>query len=134
MIIVTVTARLNNVNDNSHTSSSLPPSPPLLRLNNLRLPKWIEETYLRIESGLSDGTLRSIVPMSRADKLVCQKFEAMNPNTPMIANALFDGFKLDMQFPSIKLNVELDGPTHQYPARKRFDAQRDEYLNIKQVS
>ena len=103
-----------------------------LRLNNLRLPRWLEESYLKLESGFADKTVPDVIPMSRADKLVCQKFQALNPNTPMIPNAIFDGFKLDMQFPSIKLNVELDGPTHKYPVRRRFDTQRDEYLSVKQ--
>ena len=46
----------------------------------------------------------------------------------MISNTLVDGFRLDILFPKIKLNVELDGPTHRYPARARFDKNRDEYL------
>jgi very-short-patch-repair endonuclease len=49
----------------------------------------------------------------------------------MVANSLIDGIRLDMDFPELKLNFELDGPTHRYPSRARFDRERDEYLSVK---
>lgn len=49
----------------------------------------------------------------------------------MVPNSLVDGIRLDMDFPDLKINFELDGPSHKYPARARFDRARDEYLAVK---
>ena len=61
-----------------------------------------------------------------------QKYSILHPNPEpeemMISNTLIDGFRADIIFPEIKLNIELDGPSHRYPARMKFDRVRDEYL------
>ena len=35
-----------------------------------------------------------------------------------------------MNFPDVKLNIELDGPSHNYPARARYDRARDEFISV----
>lgn len=100
-----------------------------MRLNGLKLPQWMSDRYERAVSTHREGS--HLIPMSRADKLVTQKYVAKHPNNLMRPNCLLDGFKLDMHFPDIRMNVELDGPTHQYPSRKRFDKQRDEFLSVR---
>jgi len=81
-----------------------------LRLNKLRIPRWLANEYLKLEN--SQMTVPSPIPQSRADKLVLQKFQKLYPALNMSGNSLVDGFRLDMNFPELKLNVELDGPTH----------------------
>jgi len=98
-----------------------------MRLNNLKIPRWLAEEYMAIE----DAQLAAPVPLSRADKLVVQRYQTLNPTMLLRPNSLIDGFRLDMNFPDIKLNVELDGPKHRHPARARFDNNRDEYLRSK---
>jgi very-short-patch-repair endonuclease len=50
----------------------------------------------------------------------------------MNSNSLLDGFQLDIDFPEIKLNIELDSAKNKYPSKVRSDRYRDEYLKIKQ--
>jgi very-short-patch-repair endonuclease len=101
-----------------------------LRFNGLAVPKWIKNRYALLEEKHPED---ATVLQSRADKLVCQKYRKLHKDNAenMVANALMDGVRLDMHFPDIQLNVELDGPTHMYPARARYDQQRDEYVMIK---
>jgi hypothetical protein len=99
-----------------------------LQLNSLPIPPWLAAEYAPIE--LNHGT-KQCVMQSRADKLVAQRYAFLHPTEKFASNILVDGFRLDMCFPEIKLNVELDGPTHRYPARLRFDRARDQYLQSK---
>ena len=46
------------------------------------------------------------------DKLVAQRFKFLYPKADIVSNVIVDGFRLDLSFPNIKLNVELDGPSH----------------------
>jgi very-short-patch-repair endonuclease len=96
-----------------------------LLLSNLRVPKWLAVEYTAIEAVHS---VKPVIPQSRGDKMVASRFASKYPQIRMKANALLDGFRLDMQFPDLRLSVELDGPTHGYPARARFDRERDEFL------
>ena len=80
-----------------------------LRLNNLRVPKWIALEYNAIE-GRHEAM--PVVPQSRMDKLVAQRFKFLHPKADLSSNVIVDGFRLDLCFPNIKLNVELDGPSH----------------------
>ena len=80
-----------------------------LRLNNLRVPKWIALEYNAIEKR---HVSMPVVPQSRMDKLVAQRFKFLNPKLDIVSNVIIDGFRLDLAFPNIKLNVELDGPSH----------------------
>ena len=48
------------------------------------------------------------------DKLVAQRFKFLYPKVDIVTNVIIDGFRLDISFPKIKLNVELDGPSHRY--------------------
>jgi hypothetical protein len=48
------------------------------------------------------------------DKLVAQRFKFLYPKADIVSNVIIDGFRLDLSFPNIKLNVELDGPSHRY--------------------
>lgn len=99
-----------------------------LRLNNLLVPRWLAVKYNAIEE---EHMQKPIIPQSRADKLIVSKFSSQYPSDRMVPNSLIDGIRLDMDFPDLKLNFELDGPTHKYPARARFDRARDEYLVVK---
>jgi hypothetical protein len=116
------------------------------------VPDYLATAYLSIEE-LSLNGLGSVLksfditegeaikaaaplfPVSRADKLVVQRYDFLNPNqseqNKLVSNVLVDGFRLDMFFPNAKLNIELDGPSHRFPARARFDAARDDYLRLK---
>jgi very-short-patch-repair endonuclease len=99
-----------------------------IRLNGMLVPAWLITDYNEIEN---NHPTNPTVQQSRADKLVAQKYSLLRPNEKMVSNAILDGFRLDMDFPDIKLNIELDGPSHKYPARRRYDRERDEYLTIK---
>ena len=78
-----------------------------LRLNNLLIPKWLANEYIKIEE---THPISPIIPLSRADKLVSQRYVFRYPNENVIINSLIDGFRLDLYFPEVKLNIELDGP------------------------
>ena len=52
----------------------------------------------------------------------------LHPDDELEANALLDGFRLDLVFPKVKFQIELDSPSHRIPARMRFDRIRDAYL------
>lgn len=80
-----------------------------LRLNNLRVPKWIALEYNAIESR---HETMPVVPQSRMDKLVAQRYSYLFPKVDLVSNVILDGFRLDICFKDIKLNVELDGPSH----------------------
>ncbi len=96
-----------------------------LRLNGLLIPKWLVKTYAEYQINHSN---KPVVTQSRADKLIVQRYKTNFPDEKLIGNSLIDGFRMDMDFPDLKLNVELDGPSHRYPARARYDRSRDEYL------
>jgi len=103
-----------------------------LRLNGLLIPRWLADEYNAVEE---QHAAKAVVPQSRADKLIVSKYQASYPSERgggvMVPNALIDGIRLDMDFPELKLNFELDGPTHMYPSRALFDRERDEYLSVK---
>lgn len=96
-----------------------------LTLNSLPVPVWLQTAYDSIARHHSTAPVRAL---SRTDRLVAQRFTSQYPAEKVLINCLVDGFRLDMLFPDVKLNVELDGPTHKYAARLLADAQRDEYL------
>lgn len=85
-----------------------------LRLNNMLVPKWLAIAYNKIEETHSS---KPIIAQSRGDRMLASRFASSHPTIPLKANALIDGFRLDMCFPELKLNIELDGPSHGYPAR-----------------
>jgi len=101
-----------------------------LMLNNLAVPKWLAFEYNAIESRHES---MPVLPQSRADKIVAQRYILLNPNpkTRLATNIIVNGFRLDLSFPEIKLNVELDGPSHRDPARARFDRARDRFMAAK---
>jgi hypothetical protein len=39
------------------------------------------------------------------------------------------GFELDLYFPAVKFNLEVDGPHHLRAVRQRYDTRRDRFLN-----
>jgi hypothetical protein len=47
-----------------------------------------------------------------------------------VANGILDGIQLDLNFPALKLNIELDSARHLYPAQRRQDMSRDEFLTV----
>jgi hypothetical protein len=96
-----------------------------LRLNSLLIPKWLALLYIDIEKTHSS---KPIIPLSRQDKVVAQKYTLAHPGDNVEVNALVDGIRLDMLFPDISLNIELDGPAHRYPSRTRYDSERDAFL------
>ena len=97
-----------------------------LKLNALAVPQWLAEKYLDVEEMHAK---KPVVMQSRSDKLIVQRIKTRDIKETLLANSLVDGFRLDLNFPEIKLNVELDGPTHKYPARARYDRSRDEFLS-----
>jgi len=98
-----------------------------LKLNQYKIPSWLETRYRALETA---HATQPVLPLNRQEKLVSQKYSIAYPDIELVSNALLDGFRMDLHFPSLKLNIELDGPSHRYPARARFDTQRDEYLRV----
>lgn len=96
-----------------------------LNLNSLPVPTWLSAAY---ETIARQHTTNPVRALSRADRLVTQRFTSQYPAEKVVINCLVAGFQLDMLFPDVQLNVELDGPTHKYAARMLADAQRDDYL------
>lgn len=96
-----------------------------MRINNLLIPKWLALEYIKIED---THTSKPVIPMSKPDKMIASRYASSHQNIKVQINALVDGFRLDMYFPEINFNVELDGTAHGYPARVRFDRERDQFL------
>jgi very-short-patch-repair endonuclease len=46
---------------------------------------------------------------------------------------IVDGLEMDLYFPALNLNVELDGPFHRTKTARSFNSKRDEYLQIKGI-
>ena len=103
-----------------------------LLLNDLSIPSNLLVKYNEIE--LLHET-EPIILASRADRIITQKYLNLyknnNNNGNISCNALINGFRLDMLFKDCSLVIELDGPSHTFPARSRFDRVRDEYLTKK---
>jgi hypothetical protein len=83
-----------------------------LKLNDLETPSWLDQTYRDIEQR------HRVTPVldvnNRIEKIVTQKYSLNHPNENLISNNLRDGFRFDLDFPDLKLNIELDGPSHRY--------------------
>jgi very-short-patch-repair endonuclease len=46
---------------------------------------------------------------------------------------IVDGLEMDLYFPALNLNVELDGPFHRTRTTRSFNSKRDEYLQKKGI-
>ena len=101
------TTSTTTTNHHDYTSEDIVSVVRSLRLNNLLIPKWLANEYIEIEE---THPISPIIPLSRADKLVSQRYVFRYPNENVIINSLIDGFRLDLYFPEVKLNIELDGP------------------------
>ena len=99
-----------------------------LKLNALPVPVSLEAAYAPIAA---NHAAAPAIELSRPDKLITQRYMYQFPAEKVAINTLFDGFQLDMLFPQLKLNIELDGPTHSYASRVRADRERDAYLSDK---
>ena len=94
-----------------------------LRISEIAIPPWLLNQYDQIESlqrgsvsvsgsGSPEGSIKPVFPLSKADKLVAQRYRFLHPDDGFLSNTVLDGFRLDMDFLELKLNIELDGPTH----------------------
>lgn len=98
-----------------------------LRLNNLQIPKWLAQLYEPIEE-LHPS--KPVITASKGDKLIAQRLKIKYPDMEFVANGILDGIQLDLNFPTLKLNIELDSARHLYPAQRRQDMSRDEFLTV----
>lgn len=98
------------------------------KLNSLEVPLWLEKRYRIIEKSHS---AQPVIPFNRVEKLVSQKYGVLYSDQKFTTNTIVDGFRLEFKFDNLNLNIELDGPTHRFPSRFRFDMLRDEYLRNK---
>lgn len=96
-----------------------------IKLNSLEVPSWLEKRYRSIEASHS---VHPVMPFNRVEKLVSQKYGVLYSDQKFTTNSIVDGFRMDFKFDNLNLNIELDGPTHRFPSRYRFDMYRDEYL------
>lgn len=82
-----------------------------LTLNNFKPPNWLESRYRKFEAVHST---QPVIPLNRPEKLVFQKYSLLHPaeSERGESNVLLDGFRMDIAFPAIKLNIEIDGPSH----------------------
>jgi very-short-patch-repair endonuclease len=55
-------------------------------------------------------------------------FQSFQSNTRIV-----DGLEMDLYFPALNLNVELDGPFHRARTARSFNSKRDEYLQKKGI-
>ena len=96
-----------------------------IKLNSLDVPSWLEKRYRSIEAS---NAAHPVIPFNRVEKLVSQKYGILYSDQKFATNTIVDGFRIDFKFDNLDLNIELDGPTHRFPSRYRFDMFRDEYL------
>ena len=98
-----------------------------LRLNNLQVPKWLAELYIPLEEAHSS---KPVLSQSRGDKLITQRLALKFPDVKFVTNSIIDGVQLDLDFKELALNIEVDSVNHQYPAQRRNDLSRDEFLRV----
>ena len=88
-----------------------------LQLNFYKIPNWLENEYRELEA---KHTTTPVLPFNRQEKLINQKYNLMFPSDnksvdlKFTTNSIIDGFRLDFNFESLKLNIELDGPSHRF--------------------
>ncbi|KAK3271735.1 hypothetical protein CYMTET_19933 [Cymbomonas tetramitiformis] len=74
----------------------------VLALGGHRRPAWLTQEYEVLSQG-------SRTPASRAEKTLLAHIENTYPTVQVECALLVDGFDLDLYFPKVKLNVEVDG-------------------------
>jgi very-short-patch-repair endonuclease len=63
---------------------------------------------------------------------VVQRLETLYPSLSFQASArIVDGLEMDLYFPDLKLNIELDGPSHRARTTRSFNSKRDVHLQKK---
>jgi very-short-patch-repair endonuclease len=71
---------------------------------------------------------------SKFEANVIHKLEALYPSRSFQANTrIVDGLEMDLYFPALKLNIELDGPFHRARTARFFDSRRDQHLQKKGI-
>ncbi len=95
-----------------------------LQLSGLPIPKgllvWYEEN-----KGLF------LAKPSEIEISIQKKVKDDNPGLQF--NTFLEGFETDIYDPVRKLNIELDGPSHNLPSKKLFDQRRDAFLKAKDI-
>jgi very-short-patch-repair endonuclease len=71
---------------------------------------------------------------SKFEADVMERLGALSPLHSFQSNTrIVDGFEMDLYFPALDLNVELDGPFHRTRSARSFNSKRDEYLQKKGI-
>jgi very-short-patch-repair endonuclease len=71
---------------------------------------------------------------SKFEADVMERLGALYPLQSFQTNTrIVDGLEMDLYFPALNLNVELDGPFHRTRTTRSFNSKRDEYLQKKSI-
>lgn len=89
-----------------------------------RLPPWLEKQYRAFQAEEQPAAAGSEQFMYMA----CKQAGLL-----VVHNVSLDGFEMDLYFPELSCNIELDGPQHLLEPQHRQDLLRDEYLKRKGI-
>jgi very-short-patch-repair endonuclease len=71
---------------------------------------------------------------SKFEANVVQRLETLYPSLIFQVNTrIVDGLEMDLYFPDLKLNIELDGPSHYARTTRSFNSKRDVHLQKKGI-
>jgi very-short-patch-repair endonuclease/quinol monooxygenase YgiN len=110
----------------------------VMLIEGMALPTSVSAAYeqARAEESESTSDLREQSARCKstfeADVIRTLK-ERCLPSNFQINTRIVDGLEMDLYFPALQLNVELDGPYHRTKAACSFNSKRDEHLQRKGI-
>jgi very-short-patch-repair endonuclease len=107
----------------------------VMLIDGMALPASVSAAYgdaLARECARAEG--RRSRCTSKFEANVVQRLEKLNPSFSFQANTrIVDGLEMDIYFPDLKLNIELDGPSHRARTTRSFNSKRDVHLQKKGI-
>jgi very-short-patch-repair endonuclease len=106
----------------------------VMLIDGMALPASVSAAYddaLARECARAEGRSRC---KSKFEANVMERLEKLYPSLSFQANTrIVDGLEMDIYFPDLKLNIELDGPFHRARTTRSFNSKRDVHLQKKGI-
>jgi very-short-patch-repair endonuclease len=107
----------------------------VMLIDGMALPAIVSAAYddaLAKECARAEG--RRPRCKSKFEANVMERLEKLYPSLSFQANTrIVDGLEMDIHFPDLKLNIELDGPFHRARTARSFNSKRDVHLQKKGI-
>jgi very-short-patch-repair endonuclease len=107
----------------------------VMLIDGMALPASVSAAYddaLAKECARAEGRRSRCKSMFEAS--VAERLEKLYPSLSFQANTrIVDGLEMDIYFPDLNLNMELDGPFHRARTTRSFNSKRDVHLQKKGI-